>query len=88
MILKARSRRSRFNSDVGIGRNIHPTPTAGNGQLKEDGYYDCKQCGFENEAKLVVSPGGSRDGNGGVTVVSDEPTVGSGCAFCGSYNSR
>jgi len=83
-----------------VGATLYPSPTAGDGKYvrgnhpkKVNDSYGCSQCGFQCSIKRVKSPGGSSEGNGGITVsVSSEvgdPTVsGSVCPHCGSANSR
>lgn len=80
---------------VDFGAPVFPSGTAGNGKVQgqpEDGAYQCKQCGFWNKAQEVASPGGSSEGDGGIaltdTTYDTGPDVTSGCALCGSYNSR
>lgn len=89
-------------SNLDLYNPVYPTSTAGDGKFDGqpedlDGkaslkLYRCKQCGFRNDAKRVQSPGGDADGFGNISVtVTDgvgDFSVRSGCAFCGSMNSR
>lgn len=76
-------------NDVGIGRQLYPSPSAGDGKVKQDGFYTCKQCGMHCDSAKVASPGGANDGDGAVTTSGGDPTVAPGlCPFCGSANSR
>lgn len=78
--------------NFGFGQAAFPTTSAGSGKLGQDGFYSCKQCGFWNDSSLIESPGGTSEGDGGVTVDESEdppePEVGTFCGFCGSANSR
>ena len=83
--------RRKRGADVSRGHTVFPSSTAGSGKVQgdsEDGAYACKQCGFWNKAQETASPGGTEEGDGGITISDNEPNVTSGCAFCGSYNSR
>ncbi len=80
--------RGKSANPCGIGQAVFPTSSAGDGKLEVDGFYSCKQCGFWNDSSLVQSPGGTPDGNGGITVSGSDPIVSSFCAFCGSANNR
>lgn len=81
--------------DVNFGSPIYPSPSGGtgvaNGQIADEVFYPCQQCGFWCQQSQVESSGGTDDGDGGVIVtVTNEvgdPTVSSGCPFCGSANS-
>ena len=76
-------------------KDVHPTNTANNSPISEEGWVSCKQCGFLINTN-VTSPG-SGWGNettssitpiAGGTANAKDPDVGPGCPLCGTseYN--
>ena len=94
MFLETQRKDSRRSRNYGIiGSSLHPTSSAGSGKpdgdVTEEVFYSCKQCGMWCKAGEVQSPGSANDGDGGNVFSGGDFTVQRGfCPFCGSANSR
>jgi hypothetical protein len=66
-------------------RDVHPTSTAKSGQVpgNESHKVYCKHCGFPCDIRKNAL---KEKGDGISHSSTGDPTVNSGCPFCGSYN--